>query len=397
MKKLMLVSVLFGALAASAVVPVVKYGTARVPDDATVSAEEAKAAREAAAKDKYFSPERLTISMKKADAATVAAMLAAFPEANDVEVRYSTIDDMTVFTTLPNLKKLNFYGSTVKDFSPLAACKKLESLNYYAVKGPQTAFDSLGTLTQLKSLTGGLSEVKSLAFLAKLPQLEEFVVFAEGVDSLAPLGTLVNLKRIDIWNMTGEKVSRNLVPDDGDLSYLAACTKLEKLELPGSAYSSTTALAGLKNVKDVRVSGARKDVDVSFVKDYAKLQYFTANGARGKVTGLDALAGKPALKAADLSGLFDVDLSFVAKTPALDRLDISSGNAKKTRNVANFTALAGAARLSSLQACGCLGLDFDTIKSLPKLSFLSVSKGALTDAQIAELKAAKPKMKVNVR
>jgi len=396
MKKLMFASALFSAMAAFAVVPVVKYGMLNVPDGATVSADEAKTAREAAAKDKFFTPERTTVSLKKADASTVAAVLAAFPEASTVEVRYSTIDDMTVFTTLPNLKKLNFYGSSVKDFAPLAACKKLEELNYYAVKGPQTAFDSLGALTQLKSLTGGLSEVKSLAFLEKLPQLEEFVVFSEGVDSLAPIGALVNLKRIDIWNMTGEKVGRNKVPAAGDLSYLAGCAKLEKLELPGSLYSNTEALAGLKTVKDVRLSGARGDIDASFVKGYAKMTYFTANGARGKVTGLDALAGKP-LKTADLNGAFDVDVAFVKDCPALGSIDIGSGSKKVTRKVVNFTALAGAPALTSLQATGCDGLDFDTIKSLPKLNFLAVSKGALTDAQIAELKAAKPKMRVNVR
>lgn len=397
MKKLMFASALFGAVAAFAVVPEFKYGIVKVPEGATVTADEAKTTRETAAKDKFFTAERVTLSMNKVDAATVAAVLAAFPEASTVELRYSAIDDMAVFAAMPNMKKLDLYGSTVKDFAPLAACRKLETLNYYAVKGPQTAFDSLGALTQLKSLTGGLSEVKSLAFLEKLPQLEEFVVFAEGVDSLAPIGALVNLKRVDIWNMTGDKVGRNKVPAAGDLSYLAGCVKLEKLELPGSLYSNTEALAGLKNVKDVRLSGARGDVDVSFVKGYEKMTYFTANGARGKVTGLDALAGKTALKAADLSGLFDADIAFAAKVPALDRLDISSGNAKKTRNVANFTALAGAPRLTSLHAFGCVGIDFDTIKSLPKLGFLTVSKGALTDAQIAELKAAKPKMRVNVR
>ena len=53
--------------------------------------------------------------------------------------------------------------------------------------------------------------------------------------------------------------------------------------------------------------------------------------------------------------------------------------------------------LASLTAIGTNGIDFDTIKSLPNLSSLTVSKGALTAEQIAELKAAKPKLRISER
>ena len=55
------------------------------------------------------------------------------------------------------------------------------------------------------------------------------------------------------------------------------------------------------------------------------------------------------------------------------------------------------ASLVSLSAIGTNGIDFDTIKSLPNLSSLTVLKGALTAEQIAELKSAKPKIRISER
>ena len=46
---------------------------------------------------------------------------------------------------------------------------------------------------------------------------------------------------------------------------------------------------------------------------------------------------------------------------------------------------------------GADGIDFDTVKSLPCLASLTVLKGALTSQQIAELKAAKPKIRITER
>ena len=389
----------FAALSASALladVPEIKWGRVNVKEGQPVSAEEAKQARAAFDAEKRAAPERAALVFKKADQATIAAVVAAFPEASSVEARYCKIDDMSVFATLANLKEADFYGSTVNDFAPLAACGKLAKLSYYAVKSPQAVYDSLASIKSLKELTGGLSGVESVAFVKELPQLEHFSVFAESVGDLDAIGGAVGLKHVRLWNLDGRPLSGRKIPEAGDLKFLAACGKLEKIELPGSAYTDLEALAGLKEVKYLDLGAAVNDIDLSFAKGYGKLAFFSARLARGKVSGLEALAGKPVEKV-DLEGDFDADLSFLKDCGKLKTLSISASSTKKTRNVSNFKAAAGMTSLASITAIGANGIDFDTIKSLPNLVSLTVLKGALTAEQIAELKAAKPKIRVSER
>ena len=384
------------ATSAFGAVPEVRWGIVTVKDGKTVTADEAKQARATFDAEKKTSPDKVKLAITKGDAATIAAVLAAFPEASSVEIRYSSIDDMSVVAALQNLKSADFYGSTVSDFAPLAACKKLEKLNYYAVKAPQKVFDTLGELVQLKELEGGLSGVESLAFLEKLTKLEYFRVFAEAVDDLSPIGKLASLKHVNIWNMDGRKLSGKVIPEAGDLKYLAACTKMDQLELPGSSYSNLESLSGLTSVTKLDLGGAWKDIDVSFAKGFSKLSYFSARLAHGKVSGLEALAGKP-IKKAELGGDFEVDVSFAKDCAKLGTIVLSSASMKTTRKVMNFSALAGHPAITSLNVIGAEGVDFETVKSLPRLQSLSYSKGAFTDAQIAELTAAHPKMHVTAR
>ena len=392
-------TLVFAALSASALfadVPEVKWGRVNVKEGQPVSAEEAKQARAAFDSEKRSAPERATLVFKKADQATIAAVVAAFPEASSVDAKYCKIDDMSVFATLANLKEADFYGSTVNDFAPLAACKKLAKLGYYAVKAPQAVYDSLASIKSLKELTGGLSGVESVAFVKELPQLEYFSVFAESVGDLEAIGGATGLKHVKLWNLDGRSLSGRKIPEAGDLKFLAACGKLEKIELPGSAYTDLEALAGLKEVKYLDLSAAVNDVDLSFAKGYDKLTFLTVRLARGKVSGLEALAGKPVEKI-DLEGDFDADLASLKDCGKLKTLSISAASPKKARNVTNFKAVAGMTSLSSLTAIGTNGIDFDTIKSLPNLVSLTVLKGALTAEQVAELKAAKPKIRITER
>ena len=53
--------------------------------------------------------------------------------------------------------------------------------------------------------------------------------------------------------------------------------------------------------------------------------------------------------------------------------------------------------LVALSAIGANGIDFETIKSLPNLKSLTVLKGALAAEQVAELKSAKPKIRIDER
>ena len=76
------------------------------------------------------------------------------------------------------------YGATVADFSPLAQSPKLKRLNYYAVKSDN--FASLGALKQVSELDGGLTKLADISWVAGLPNLKTFDVFAEHVTVMLP-------------------------------------------------------------------------------------------------------------------------------------------------------------------------------------------------------------------
>lgn len=306
--------------------PAFKYGTLTFEKPATP--EQILAAKEKVA---AANPTRLTLSIDKADEATVAAACATFPQADRVTVNntplasaapfalltnvtrleiknvknldiaplatlrkletvsfsYSQVLDLAPLAALPALKEAEFYGAEVVSFAPLAACPQLKRVYFYAAKTTPEGYASLGTLKQVKQFHGGLTKMTSIAWLRQVPQAEEVQIFAEKIADLSPLASLPNLKYLRLWNMKGGNLSTPV----GDLALLAPCTKLERLELPGSAYTNTDALAGLPALKSVDLSGAQNPVSVAFA---AKLPALTSlNVSSATVTDGNLVASLP--------------------------------------------------------------------------------------------------------
>ena len=108
----------------------------------------------------------------------LAPLVEALPGLTDLKLHYNEIKDLSPLTKLAGLKDLSLYGATVKDFSPLAGCPALRSLMYYAVKDAD--FSTLGKLTQVTELKGGLTKLDNIDWVANLPNLKKFDVFADG-------------------------------------------------------------------------------------------------------------------------------------------------------------------------------------------------------------------------
>jgi len=190
-------------------------------------------------------------------------------------MRYCSIPDFAPFASLANLEQLELYGSKISGpFTPLASCPKLKKIDYYAVKGDASLFDSLGDLKQVKAFHGGLSKMTSLKWLANVQQTEELQVFAEKVDGFETVSTLKNLTYFRGWNMDGG----TMAPALGDLSFLAPCRGLKKLELPGSAYSNFDVIGTFQDLEVLDLSNAKQPVDVSFVAKLPKLQRLAVRG-----------------------------------------------------------------------------------------------------------------------
>ncbi len=203
--------------------------------------------------------------------------LAGLVGLKELSLHYCTITDFAPLAALQSLEELDLYGANVSgSFAPLAACPRLKKVDFYAMKGPQAVYDSLGALVQVKEFHGGLTKMTSLAWVRTVPQAETLKVFAEKIDDLTPVSTLVNLTYFRGWNMCGDSMSTAL----GDLSFLAPCRRLKKLELPGSAYSNTALIGTFTELEELDLSRAKQPVDVSFVKSLPKLKRISLNGTQ---------------------------------------------------------------------------------------------------------------------
>ena len=328
--------------AADTAEPEFKYGSLRFSKPATPE-------QIAAVKQKIdadgMSTQNVRLQFNKVDDATVAAAIAQFPSATEVSVSGSQLSTLAPFALLSNATKLaikdvknldiaplaalrkirsldfayseiadlsplagmaeladiEFYGAKLKDFSPLAACPKLDRVYFYAAELPPEGYASLGALKQVKKFHGGLTKMTSVEWLRQVPQAEELKIFAEKIPDLSPIASLPNLTYLRLWNMDGGNLSTPV----GDLAFLAGNKNLKKLELPGSRYVNTAALAALTALEVVDLSGAKEPVSVAFA---AKL---------------------PALKTLDLNGATVTDGAVVASLPKTVRVRTN----KKTQGV----------------------------------------------------------------
>ncbi|MGN0847988.1 MAG: leucine-rich repeat domain-containing protein [Kiritimatiellia bacterium] len=196
------------------------------------------------------------------------APLAGLKQLTKLRFSYSRIDDLSPLAGLPALEDIDFYGAQIRDFSPLAACLRLKRVYFYAAKCPPEGYASLGNLKQVKQFHGGLTKMTSIAWVRQVPQAEELKIFSEKIADFTPLQALPNLTYLRCWNMYASNLSLPL----GDLAVLANCRKLRKLELPGSSYVNTAALAGLTELEELDLSGAKNPVDVSFAAKLPKLR-----------------------------------------------------------------------------------------------------------------------------
>ena len=216
------------------------------------------------------------ISLNKVDC-TDMKPFAGLAQLKKLSLHYCTLSDMAPLATLKALEEIDLYGANLTgSFAPLAACPNLKKIDFYAVKGPQETYDSLGALVQVKEFHGGLTKMTSLKWVKTVPQAETLVVFSEKIDDFTPISTLVNLTYFRGWSMDGGRMATAL----GDLSFLAPCRKLKRLDLPGSAYSNTDILGTVTELEELDLSKAKQPVDVSFVKNLPKLKRISLYGTQ---------------------------------------------------------------------------------------------------------------------
>lgn len=261
------------ALAACALLSLSSYAEHRVSRSSVVlKAADASEVAAAAEEFKALGASRApSLWVEKCGAEACAAALKAWPDASDVGLRYCDLEDLAPVAALPKLEKLSLYGSRVKSFAPLAAAPRLKQVNFYAVKplvAGEDCYSSLGALKQVKAFHGGLTKMTSIQWLREVPQAEEVKIFSEKIDDYAPLASLPNLRYLRVWNQKAGNMSTPF----GSLKVLAQATKLEKLELPGSAVADLEVLAGLPALERLDLTRATGVTSIACLSACPKLK-----------------------------------------------------------------------------------------------------------------------------
>ena len=310
----------------------------------------------------------------KAPVSDLTPLVEAMPGLKKIDLTAATLGDLTPLTKLENLKELNFYGATVKDFSPLAACPKLESLNYYATKDAD--YSTLGKLVQIVELNGGLTKLDDISWVANLPNLRKFDVFAEYVTDYSPL-TQTKIEEFQIWNMR--------VPV-GDLGEVGKVTSLKDLTLwDVQEASNSKALAGLTNLEKIAIQGynnkkGTEPFDLSAAAGWGKVKEARLDSATFiNSSGMEAMGAlaKLRISKANINSDQALDLAFLGKLANLSSLDITESK------VANFDSIANCNNLSFVSITKTEGItSLAPLKNLPALKQLIVSKDSFPAAEL---------------
>ena len=290
-----------------------------------------------------------------------------------LELRNCTIQDLSPLVNMPNLRELNLYGATVKDFSPLGKCAKLKKVTYYAVKDAD--FSTLAALKQVTELDGGLTELNSIAFVAELPALRSFDLFAEYVTDYSPLGAS-KVEKFQIWNMRTPEC---------DLSGVAKAKTLKDLRLWSvNGAINSAALANLTELQKFTITTAYNEkkgdpFDMAAAKGWGKLKEMNITGA--KIVNSGDMAACTSLEKLILVRVNKegepFNLAGVAKMAGLKSIMINECQ------VTNFEALASCTELTSFEMKKTAGVtSLAPLKSLPNLKRVVVSKGAFPEAEL---------------
>lgn len=249
-----------------------------------------------------------------------------------------TIQDLSTLTEIVAKKR------GIRNLSGIEHCVNLRVLDLF--NNDLDSIDSLGSLPRLEKLVfGSLNmHLPDMAPLGKLGTLRELSIFILTVDTLKDLGNLDNLKILALEEITF----------DGDISFLAGLTSLEKLTITSNLHlEDADVVAGLHNLGKLSMNG----LNLSRIPPLDDLPHLSAlTLVNNRIRDLSPLAGRTNLLHLNLASNRVIDLTPLSGLTSLELLCLAE----------NFITDAGP--LSGLTSLKTLMLYTNSIEDL---SFLS--------------------------
>ncbi len=178
----------------------------------------------------------------------------------NVFIGFSKIKDLTPFSKMPNLKKLDMrFNTTVSDLTPLKNLKHLEYLNIWRTK--VTDLTPITSIPSLKRIDAKMTAISNISMLDKMPQLESIDLLQDPVEDISVFAKLNNIKELRFCT-TKIKTLKPLMHLKKQITYLDLCnthikdfnkisefTKVKTLKLWGLPIKSAKIFSKMKNLE----------------------------------------------------------------------------------------------------------------------------------------------------
>ena len=281
------------------------------------------------------------------------------------------------------LLQLNLVGLPITDFSPVSLLTNLYRLSIADVSLPDLSF----LPSQLRSINLRNTGTDDLHSLSGVTGLTSFRMDDDAITSLSGLESLPNLISIYVINCPLSDISAvaSMPPLEGfylyncpvqDISVLESHDDLRDLSLeyylnPPVLIDDFEPIRDMTNLQYCRLGGGRGFTDLSLVADKIYLQVLTLFGC--DLGDISALSDLTYMRYLDVQHTGISDISVVANMPLLEGLMIS-GN-----EIEDISALRNLHRLDSLGASANKIRDISALAGKPLLNSVGLHQNFVTD------------------
>ena len=312
--------------------------------------------------------------------------IASLNNLTSLSLQGNSISDISYIASLNNLTSLTLQGHSISDISSIASLNNLTSLTLLGNSiSDISSIASLNNLTSLTLLGNSISDISSIASLNNLTSLTLQGHSISDISSIASLNNLTSLglhgnsisdisSIASLNNLTSLSLHRNSI---SDISYIASLNNLTSLTLQGHSISDISSIASLNNLTSLSLQGNSVS-DISYIASLNNLTSLNLHG--NSISDISSIASLNNLTSLSLQGNSVSDISYIASLNNLTSLNLH-GN-----SISDISSIASLNNLTSLTLQGHSISDISSIASLNNLTSLTLHGNSISDiSSIASL------------
>lgn len=253
-----------------------------------------------------------------------------------------TVEDLSDLRYFTGLRSLTLQNVSGMDFTVLSQIPSLENLDLSGCTISSHSLESIGSLTELKSLKLNTCALTDLTSLAALTKLEELDLANNSITDIGVLSLMLELETVSLANNPISSIAG-----------LATCSQLRSVDISNCSVVSLSSLSG-------------------------KTQLQTLLAPNNQINDLSDLAGCRALSVLDVQSNFISNISVLAGLPALTQFDGDHNqiteipsfvkNAPLQRFSVNYNQISDLSGLSGLMYLNYVEADYNQIEDLMPLA-----------------------------